>query len=399
MIVACCLHKPVAMKRPHQSIKNSKRCVAGLVLLLVLISSCSGVWLLHLLYFNDVREPQSPPSYVVCGSKCSKRGCKPIKCCPAGYALVDNTEMPECNFLWCNKPSHQKVCTPCPAGTFKTQAGIENKTCTPCNAGTYSTTTGATSAFSCIECAAGKRLATTGGRAESDCIKCAAGTYSSVSGLTSRKSCPSQCPPGSTSKAGSTLQLDCTCIKASYYLGPPGGPCELSREKMRPKGVIWLYGNDSFLEEMRFSASVYPWPLSLKDDDLIHHVGTWASEAARFWGDQGESHMLDSNMTSASLVVQDRRYKDAFWKDAAGLGAWIDTLRNSSIINPVRKKYGKIATAMDEWRLEDAARYFAQEGVGHDGQEVWPSTALISNALVWHDGIVVGQWCVFFLCQ
>jgi hypothetical protein len=73
--------------------------------------------------------------------------------------------------------------------------------------------------------------------------------------------------------------------------------------------------------------------------------------------------------------------------NATGLGAWIEAIRNSSTIHPSRTKYAHIATAMHEWRLEDAAQSFSQ-GLGKDGREVWPSIAHISNALIWHDGIV-----------
>lgn len=295
------------------------------------------------------------------------------------------------------------------------RADIEDKTCTPCKAGTYSTTSGATSVFSCIQCVAGKRLPTAGGSAESACIKCEAGKYSLSTGATYRNVCPGKCPPASTSKAGSTSQLNCTCMEFYAYQGPNGGPCKHSREKMRSKGIIWFDGNDSFLEEIRVSASIYPWPQALKDDALTHHVSTWASEAAHFWGDQGPRIESESNKKrergwrraeegerkkenegeskSVSIVLRDCRYKDAFWKDATGLGAWIEVLRKRSSVGETHQKYRQVATAIDEWRLEDAARYWSNE-VGHDGREVWPSTALISNALVWHDGIVVGQSCM-----
>lgn len=167
------------------------------------------------------------------------------------------------------------------------------------------------------------------------------------------------------SKPGSTTRLDCKCLVMLHFRGPAGGPCEVSREELRSAGLVCLYSNDSFQQEMtRFSAPVQPWPESLKDEDLTHHVSTWASGAAQFWGYQGP--LIESNMTSASLVL--RRHK--MFKGVTSLGAWIEILRNSSTTSPGRKKYRQISTAMDKWRLEDVARYWSN-GVGQDGREVW----------------------------
>ena len=195
------------------------------------------------------------------------------------------------------------------------------------------------------------------------------------------------------SNVGSISRLQCNCRTELHYYGPAGGPCEVSRAQLSAEGIIWLKGNQSFREAMsHFSTSIQPWPSLLNDSDLRHHTSTWVSEAARFWGDQGPHvEYLDFwNWLSlfGILVLPKQAYKNAFWKDATGLGAWIETLKNvSTIDHPSRIQYRRIATALDNWHLEGAAQYLSQAG-DHQGREVWPSIALLSDALAFHDGVV-----------
>jgi hypothetical protein len=212
--------------------------------------------------------------------------------------------------------------------------------------------------------------------------------------------------------------------------------------------VIWLSGNDSFREEMsRLSTRVEAWPQaqSGSDDDLLLHVSSWASDAARFWGQQGP----DIGTPQPSpwirplwvLLFGAQSFKNAFWKDATGLGAWIEALRKVSAIDyPTRNMYRQIGGALEDWRLEEAALYLSLSR-GQQGQqgkelsipenssvsrkraqssgnelsipitrlwpatglgkevagvaevEVWPSTALVANALVYHDGVALKSQC------
>ena len=286
--------------------------------------------------------PTKAAAHVACGSKCGLLGCMPRKCCPPGsFGLRTNPtgcsffEVGSELYLWrCKKEARDPECTPCRAGTYQ---GHVSDSLSPCP----------------------------------------------------------QCPEGSASREGSTSRFDCTCREDLHYYGPAGGPCEIDRDRLRSKGIVWLFGNDSYRGEMAragVGASVEPWPESLRDSGLTQHSSTWPWEAARFWGDQGprveEPRLSGWSRRFWRLVLREHSYRDRFRKDATGLGAWVEALHNVSVIeHPTRKNYRRIGDALDEWRLGDAAQYLSQASDGQ-GREVWPSTVILSNALVFHDGVV-----------
>ena len=309
-----------------------RRYLVGELFVVVLIFSFLLSAVQFLALKRTLKKAQAAP-YSVCGRKCGLLGCKSHKCCPPG-SFGFGTSPSDCGWPWgCREEAEDPECALCPAGKYKSHADYWSN------------------------------------------------------------DCPDKCPDGSMSRRGGTSRLDCTCRVYLSFDGPDGGPCEISRAKLLSQGVIWLYGDDNHQETMsRFGASVQPWQQSLNDSDLAYHVRTWAAEAARFWGSQGPpvEHLPISAWFHPllKLVLGGKRYKNAFWKDATGLGAWIEVLRNvSTIQHPSLSKFGRIASALDEWRLEDAAQHLAQAR-DEQGREAWPSTALLHNALVYHDGVV-----------
>ena len=145
------------------------------------------------------------------------------------------------------------------------------------------------------------------------------------------------------------------------------------------------------------------WPAALGDSEVLEHAKTWPAAAARFWGEQGPPALQGVDKRGArgwmqalgSLVMREETFKNVFWKDAAGLGALIEVLGTvSPSDHPSLQFLGDAAAALEDWRLHDAVRILAQEHDTHTpsthtpATPRWPSTAELTNALVYHDGVV-----------
>jgi len=145
--------------------------------------------------------------------------------------------------------------------------------------------------------------------------------------------------------------------------------------------VVWLFSTDNFTDELqRHGVALVPWPMSLMDADLTHHLHMWTKDAARFWDSQTASDALLMNVSAAAGAPAGRV------KDASDLGAWVKPLRESFRKAPSRKKYDILASGISDWRLEDAAATLSD--AHHNGREVWPAVAVFPNALVHPDGVV-----------
>ena len=116
-------------------------------------------------------------------------------------------------------PSAEPYCIVCPIGWWLDLVGND---CIPCPTGTYGTLEGATTASTCLECAAGTYNPDVG---KISCMKCPFNTYSEHMG-TRIDSCM-QCPSDSyTIGIGSTSKHNC-----SYYLGDGStSPCDSTQQ-------------------------------------------------------------------------------------------------------------------------------------------------------------------------
>ena len=111
-------------------------------------------------------------------------------------------------------------CVLCAAGKHKAAVGAA--ACTACVAGKFSSSEGAVAEATCQACAAGKFSTTAGADSAATCIACAASTFSGVEGAAEESTC-TQCPAHSSSPAGSTAVVHCTCNPG--YTGLDGGVC------------------------------------------------------------------------------------------------------------------------------------------------------------------------------
>ena len=134
-------------------------------------------------------------------------------------------------------------CSTCDPGSYKNTTG--SATCTLCEANQYSEIYGATSKLDCLSCTAfslsvagadmKERCLCIPGYAGAGlpgqlCVPCGPGTHKNVSG---HDQCTS-CPEHSTSPAGSSTLLNCTCLPG--YFGANGEDCTICGEgKYKPE--------------------------------------------------------------------------------------------------------------------------------------------------------------------
>ena len=151
---------------------------------------------------------------------------------------------------------------------------------------------------------------------------------------------------------------DCLC-EQGYRQGH--GSCTVSSCDNK---VVWLFNSDNFTYELaRHGVELTPWPRSLMDADLAHHLRVWTRDAARFWDSQTPNSTLPSTSSAERYV-----------KDPSGLGAWVKPLRDSFHKAPSRKKYDRLASAISAWRLEEAAAMLSD--AHHNGREIaWAKTS------------------------
>ena len=235
------------------------------------------------------------------------------------------------------------------------------------------------------------------------CAPCPAGTWRQHPWL---EKCTQECPQGSTSQVGSRSQRDCRCKRDEGFSGPDGGPCERTREGVVSfaEGTTWVFGSDNFSSAaLRLNLSVAPWPHSLMDDALRHHLKAWPWDAARFWAQQGDvteafPWSLRDVLYRVWWAVRpwEQSYVDAFAQDASGLGAWIGPLRDvaaqdPSVLTDDRKRYARVAAAIEDWRLLDVAQTLADRDAREGGQDAeWPAVAEVHDVVVYPDGVVEG---------
>ena len=107
------------------------------------------------------------------------------------------------------------------------------------------------------------------------------------------RQCYNECPPGSTSQAGSKSLLDCKCKHEEGFTGPDGGPCARTREGVASfaEGTVWVFGSDNFSSAARrLNLPLTPQPRPrMMDDALRRDLEAWPIDAARFWAQQGDA--------------------------------------------------------------------------------------------------------------
>ena len=169
-----------------------------------------------------------------------------------------------------------------------------------------------------------------------------------------------------------------------------GAPCHVSG---CPQNMIWLFSEDNFTFELvKQNVTLSPWPLSLRDADLEHHLQSWTAAADRFWRlqlcNESCSTCRDDVEITGEIAGQEGFYAthQSTWIDASNLNDWVPQLQTSFEKSASRWKYRDIASAIKDWRLDEAARAFSDVNVG--GAEAWPATAEFTDAIVHPDGVV-----------
>ena len=164
------------------------------------------------------------------GKFMSSKGASACTCCPAGFAN-DNNGQTACGV--CNEGLYQNeqctnFCKLCEAGKYSVNVYylglllLGNAQCTNCPAGKSSSSTGAKSAATCVDCAAGSWSAEGAG----SCTECTRGKYSGTQGATADTTCQN-CGAGKyLDTTGANAETTCKLCGVGKYLDTTGATAE-----------------------------------------------------------------------------------------------------------------------------------------------------------------------------